>query len=558
MIPAVQRYKNLQRFREIVQVLLRHGFYEIVDQVGLTSYLSLPMRAIRREGVERRVSAPERVRMVLEELGPTFIKLGQILSTRPDVLPPAYVRELSKLQDSAPPIPVEEVKQVIEEELGWPVEVFFKEFEEEPLAAASLAQVHGAVLYNGRRVVVKVQRPHIRPLIERDLDILFDLARMAQSRTAWGKLYDFVDIAEDFARKIRAELDYRREGLNADKFRENFADEPHLYIPEIYWEHTTSRVLTMERISGIKIDDVEGIRAAGMDPKRIALHSARIIIREVFRDGFFHADPHPGNFFVMPGEVIGAMDFGMVGYLGNYTREHLARLLFASVSMDTEGVVDELIELGAARGQVDRIALQRDIGRLLGEYSSKPLKEIRATDVVAEIMPIAFRYRLRLPSDLWLLGKTFGMMEGVGLKLDPDFDMFEVARPYAREVVWEFLSPKALGKKALKGLEDWGDLSLSLPRRLDSLLRQLDQGEFEAKLEIRRVDEIVKRLDKMANRLAVSLLLTSLILATALLIPQVDLTWPWGIATWLLVLGFGVTSILGMMLVFSILRTGGS
>ncbi len=558
MIPAVQRYKNLQRFREIVQVLLRHGFEEFVDQVGLISYLSLPVRAFRRKGSERRISAPERVRMVLEELGPTFIKLGQILSTRPDVLPPAYIKELSKLQDSAPPIPVEEVKQVIEEELGWPVEVFFKEFEDEPLAAASLAQVHGAVLYNGQQVVVKVQRPHIRPLIERDLDVLFDIARMAQSRTAWGKLYDFVDIAEDFARKIRAELDYRREGLNADKFRANFADEPHLYIPKIYWEHTTSRVLTMERISGIKIDDVDGIVAAGMDPRHIALHSARIIIREVFRDGFFHADPHPGNFFVMPGEVIGAMDFGMVGYLDNYTREHLARLLFASVNMDTEGVVDELMELGAAKGKVDRVALQRDIGRLLGEYANKPLKEIRATDVVSEIMPIAFRYRLRLPSDLWLLGKTFGMMEGVGLKLDPDFDMFEVARPYAKEVVWEFVSPKALGKKALKGLEDWGDLSLALPRRVDSLLRQLDQGDFEAKLEIKRADEIVKRLDKMANRLAVSLLLTALILATALLIPQVDLTWPWGIATWLLVLGFGVTSILGMMLIFSILRTGGS
>ncbi len=558
MLPTVRRYKNLQRLREIAQVLLRHGFGELVDQMELMPYLSIPTRVIRRGHGEKRLTAPERVRMVLEELGPTFIKLGQILSTRPDVLPPAYIEELSKLQDSAPPIPAEEVKQVIEEELGWPVEVFFKEFEEEPLAAASLAQVHGAVLCSSEHVVVKVQRPNIQPLIERDLDVLFDIARLAQSRTAWGELYDFVDIVEDFARKIRAEMDYRREGLNADKFRGNFSDEPHLYVPRVYWDYTTNRVLTIERISGIKIDNVESIKAAGMDTKRIALHSARIIIREVFRDGFFHADPHPGNFFVMPGEVIGAMDFGLVGYLDNITREHLARLLFASVNLDTEGVVNELVRMGAAGSRVDRASLQRDIGRLLGEYANKPLKEIRAKEVVSDIMPIAFRHHLRLPSDLWLLGKTLGMMEGVGLKLDPDFDMFAVARPFAREVIWEFISPTAQGKKAVKGLEDWGELALGLPRRLDSLLRQLDQGIFEASLDIKRSEEIVKRLDKMANRLAVSLLLTALILATALLIPQANLSWPWGVSTWLLVLGFAVTSVLGLMLIFSIFRTGGS
>jgi ubiquinone biosynthesis protein len=474
MLPGVQRYRNLQRLREIIHVLIQHGFQEIVDQMELVPYLSIPARILgmgRKE--EERLSTPERFRVVLEELGPTFIKLGQILSTRPDVLPPKYIEELSKLQDSAPPIPFSDVERVIEEELGWPPETFFKELDPNPIASASLAQVHGAVLHNGVEVVVKVQRPGIGEIIERDLNVLFDLARLAQERTAWGELYDFVDIADDFAHKMRAELDYRKEGFNADKFRKNFVNEPHLYIPKVYWEYTTKRVITIERIRGIKIDDVDAMVEAGIDPKNIAHHSARIIIKEVFIDGFFHADPHPGNFFVMPGEVIGAMDFGLVGHLDQYVREDLAHLLVASVNLDPEGIVDRLIKMGAAGRRINRAALRRDINRLLENYASRPLKEIRAKEVVSEIMPIAFKHRLRLPSDLWLLGKTFGMMEGVGLKLDPDFDMFEVARPYAHQVIWQFTSPQALGRRTLKGLEEWGELAMGLPRKLDSILSLL-------------------------------------------------------------------------------------
>ncbi len=551
-------YQHLRRFREIVQVLLRYSFDELVDQLGLTSLLFLPTRFLQQRRASETVGAPQRLRLALEELGPTFIKVGQILSTRPDLLPSAYIDELSKLQDQAPPVPLEDVLQVIETELNWPVHLIFQTFEETPLAAASLSQVHAATLNSGEQVVVKVQRPHIRPQIEEDLSILCQLARLAQEKTAWGEVYDLVDVAEDFANTLRNELDYRGEGRNADRFRRNFAAEEHLYIPKVYWSYTTGLVLTMERISGVKIDNVDGIRSAGMDTKAIALHSSRIIVKETLEDGFFHADPHPGNFVVMPGEVIGAMDFGMVGHLDRYLREDLARLLFAAVNLDAQRVVDQLLHMGAADAQVNRQALQRDINRLLQKYYDMPLKEIRAKDLVTEMWPLAFRHHLHLPSDLWLLGKTLGMMEGVGLKLNPDFDMFAVAKPYAARILRQFTSPKAVGEKMLSSAGAWGDLLLLLPRRIDALLSQLEQGHMAARMEIQNAIEISHYAERVINRLVVSVLTMALILAAALLLPQADFTWPWPVITWLALSSVVVATISGILLWLSIWRSGGT
>jgi ubiquinone biosynthesis protein len=555
MRPLGQRYKHIKRYREIVHVLARHGFDNLIDQLELVPYLSLPRRLFRRARAGPPLTAPERMRLTIEELGPTFVKFGQIMSTRPDLIPPRYIAQLVRLQDAVPPDPWEAVREQLEQELEGSLDEHFASFDAEPVAAASLAQVYQATLPGGEEVVVKVQRPDIEGTIEVDLEILLDLAHLIQERTPLGQIYDLVEIAEEFAFTLRSEMDYRREGHNAERFRRNFADETALYIPRVYWDYTTQRVLTLERISGIRIDDIAALDAASVDRRQVAKNAARVVIKEVLEDGFFHADPHPGNFFVMDEAMIGAVDFGMVGHLDQRDRESLVRLYIVSVQLDTEGIVEQLIRMGAASYDVDRSGLQRDIGRLLNKYYGLPLKEIRAREVVEEVMPIAFRYHLRLPSRLWLLGKTLAMMEGVGLQLDPDFDIFAVSQPYVRKFLWQTVSPQTWGRRLLKSGGDWGELLADLPRRATRLVDQLEEGDLQLTLRIREIEALLVRLDRVGNRLAISVLLAAFIVSLALLMPSF-LGGRQGWILWLIALGFVLASVLGLWLLLSIWRSG--
>ena len=552
----IRSVRHFQRYREIAQVFIRHGFGELADALELLPYLALPRRLLRRgRPAAIPLGAPQRLRLALEELGPTFIKLGQILSTRPDLLPPAYIAELVKLQDAVPPAEWEPVQAQIETELGAPPERLFTAFDPVPIAAASLAQVHTATLADGSQVIVKVQRPNIETAIETDLEILFDVARLLQARTPLGEIYDLPEIVEEFAATLRAELDFYREGRNADRFRANFAAESFLYIPKVYWDFTTRRVLVLERISGIKMDDIEALDAAGYDRNRIGLHAARMIIKEVLEDGFFHADPHPGNFVVMPGETIGAMDFGMVGRLSHRTRTDLIRLYVVAVQQDEEGIVDQLIRMGVIGGAVDRTGLRRDVMRLLRKYHGLPLGAVRAREVIEEAMPVAFRHHLRLPSELWLLGKTLAMMEGVGLKLVPDFDIFAVSEPYVRRFMWQMASPRAWGPSLLKGADNWAELLGLIPRIGSQLLVRAERGELEITLNHKGLDQALGRIDRLANRLSLSVLLAAFIVGLALLVSAFNLAQQWGMAMVFVILGFIVASLLGLWLIFSIWRS---
>ncbi|NLE43416.1 MAG: AarF/ABC1/UbiB kinase family protein [Chloroflexi bacterium] len=553
----VRSVRHLQRYREIAQVLIHHGLGELAELLELLPYLSLPGRIAERRG--RQAPSPlgiaPRMRMALEDLGPTFVKLGQVLSTRPDLLPPAYIVEFSKLQSAVPAGPWEPVQDVLENELGAPIEDFFATFHATPLAAASLSQVHAATLPDGREVVVKVQRPGIQAVVETDLEILFNLARLVQDRTPLGKLYDLPGIAEEFSATLRSELDFYREGHNADRFRENFAGEPHLHIPTIYWDYTTRRILVMERLRGIKVSDIEALDVAGYDRHRIATHAARILVKEMVEDGFFHADPHPGNFVVLPGEIIGAMDFGMVGYLSQQTRVDLARLYSLVVQMDEDSIIDQLIRVGAVSYTVDRSHLRRDLVRLIRKYHGMPLGDVSLQGIMGEVLPIAFRHHINLPAELWLVGKTLTMMEGVGFRLDPDFDAFAVFKPYLQRFMLERALPGAWIPVLIKSSHNWQDFLGLLPRVGYDVLSRIQRGDVQVTIEHKGLPNALSRLDHVVNRLSLSLLLAALIVGLALLVPLFNPEGQWNLATVLVITSFVGVSLLGLTLIFSIWRS---
>ena len=554
--PFSRRADHLRRYREIAQILIRHGFGNVVDQLGLRQWLSLPKRLAGRVRPAETLSAAERLRLAIEELGPTSIKLGQTLSTRPDLLAPEYLQELAKLRDDVPAFPFEQARSTIEEELGALLDELFASFETEPLAAASLGQVHAATLPDGNEVVVKVLRPNIHEIVALDLDILLDMANLAETRTPLGKLYPLVELAEEFATTLRGELDYVREARNIERFHRNFAGRPEVVIPIVYSEYTTHRVLTMERIRGINIDNVDGIRAAGFDPKVIAVNAVDLIMQETFVDGFIHADPHPGNLYAMEGNVIGAMDFGMVTYLDQRTKEQLLRLFIAVISRDADQIVAELIQMEMVGANVDHRRLARDVNRFLERFWGVALEDLTFEDIFDGLLPIAFRHRLMLPGNLWMLGKVLVMMEGTGQLLYPELDVFELAKPYAKQALREMNSPGAWAKRLSRGMQDWGDLWFSVPQRFPILLDQLAKGELTLSHTIRDFDRMLTRADRMVNRLIVGILTAAIIVAMASILPLLSASQLEPVGLVLIGLGFLTLIGAGFWMLWSMWRSG--
>jgi ubiquinone biosynthesis protein len=502
------------------------------------------------------LSQPQRLRLALGELGATFTKLGQTLSTRADILPPEYIAELSKLQDAAPPVPTASVLAIIERELEVAPCQRFGAFDEAPLASASIGQVHAAVLRDGTRVVVKVQRPGVAEEIERDLQILSRIVNWIQDHTDFGIDYDVRSLLDEFVYTIHGELDYVREGQNADRLRQAFAGDTEVRIPRVFWEHTTRRVLTLERMEGIKISDLAALDRSGISRRGIAQRAVRIFLREVMEFGFFHADPHPGNFFVCSDGSIATVDFGMVGRVSERLQLQLLRSGLAAINLDAEGLAEELYGLGVAGRRADRRAFEHDLDHLIGRYGGYSVSELSAATVTNELSEIVFRHRLQLPSELALLFRVVAMSEGLGLTLDPGFRYLEYAAPILRQHWHRRMSPLTRMRRAGHSAVEAIELLEALPRRTQRLLGRLERGELELKVRHERLEAVTREFQRMTNRLSLAMILAASVVALAVALGTHRAGDFQRYLDWLFLLGFVFSLGFGVWLLISILRAG--
>ena len=513
---VVSKHRKFKRSTQIVKIFANHGFGALMDRLGILKYLKIEMQT--KEYTEREISKlsiGERLRLSFEELGPTFIKLGQIMSTRPDLLPREIIHEMEKLQDAVAPFSISDVKEVIEFELGDKLENIFREFKEEPIAAASIGQVHRAKLLSGKAVVVKVQRPNIEKNIELDLGILKDLADFVDNRTKFGKLYSFSKMAEEFETTITNELDFRLEGENAETFKVNFKDEANVIVPDISWIHTTSRVLTMDEIKGTSLKNFEALDQLGLDKKIIARNLANSILYQILRDGFFHGDPHPGNIMVLENNKIAFLDLGMIGQLSPHRKNQFLKMLMGITLKDSKLIVQAIVELDAISESINMRKLEKDIDRLRDQVLSVPLSQIKIGEVFNEIFDLAFSYNIMIPGEFTMLAKSLITLEGLVEKLDPDLNVLEIAEPIAGKLIFTLISPEKIGREILSGAMDYGNLVRKFPSVFLNFLGKVEHDDFTIQIKVKEAERYAQKVDRSFSRLSISLVFLSLSIVIA-------------------------------------------
>lgn len=509
--------RSIKRYRQIVRVLFKYGFDNLLAYLNLTQFVTRWRRMLRREtSVFVELSQAERMRLVLEELGPTFIKLGQFLSTRSDVLPPNYIDEFAKLQDNVPPCAFEEIAAEIRREFNKDIPELFSSFDPEPIAAASIAQVHRATLSSGEHLVVKIRRPGIVERIETDIEALMLLAMMAERHLPNSEIFDPVGQVRELARTLRREMELTLEGRTIERFTANFAGDDTVYFPKIYWELTSKAVLTMELIEGLKVSDREALIAAGYEPKLIAKRGADAFVKMVLQHGFFHGDLHPGNILILPGNVICMLDFGMTGRIDPFLKRYLTDILLAILKRDAEEVISLLIYSGDITDNVNLRALRRDISDFIDTYYELSLQELQIGQLLVDFTEIITSYRIKFHPDLLLLAKTFMTMESMGRRLDPDFNMLVHLRPLMEKEIRRRLSPGNAAKEILGNLNSYVNLLRTLPKDIKEILNRVNRDKFKIDLEHRGLDRFTRDMDKSINRLSSSLIIAALIVGSSI------------------------------------------
>jgi ubiquinone biosynthesis protein len=509
--------RSIRRYRQIITVLVGYGLGHLLEYLNLSGIMALSRRVLRRSGGKAAdLSPPERLRLAMEELGPTFIKLGQLLSTRADILPASFVQEFARLQDSVPSIPFPEIRDQIELALGVSIEERFLELEPQAIAAASIAQVHWARLLTGEEVVVKVRRPGVTETVETDIDILMDLAYLVERHMPGSDLYDPVGVVREFAYTIRREMDLSREGHTIEKIRDNFSGDPTMHFPQVYWEATAKAVLTMEYVRGIKVNDLAALEAAGLDRRELARRGAVAFLKMVLNHGFFHGDPHPGNVLIMPGNVICLLDFGMVGRLDSGLKRYLTDILSSVIRHDVDGLANTIIGAGEMNETLNLRSLKKGLSDFIDGYFEIPLKEIEVGKMLLEFIDLISTHRIKMHPDLTMLVKVLVVVEGMGRELDPQFDMIGHLRPFLEEALLEKHSPGRMLKELSEGMEAYLGLARDLPREIREVLNKINRNKFRIDLEHRGLDRFSREMDRSANRLSLSLIIAALLIGSSI------------------------------------------
>ncbi|WP_456390616.1 AarF/UbiB family protein [Profundibacter sp.] len=532
--------RDLGRLYEIASILIRFGFGDMVRRLGMGTVLEKAGKVLHWQEAEElaRLEPAARIRCAIEELGPGFVKLGQVLSTRIDLFPPEYIAEFAKLQDQVPPLPFEDILAQLERDIGGAVDDVFASVDKKPLAAASIAQVHRATLKSGDEVVLKIRRPGVHKVIDADLRLLARLAEVAEESAEELRQFQPQKIAAEFAKSIHSELDLANECKNAERIAKNFKTHPDIVIPKVYWEYASESLNVQQFIDGIAGSDLDAVDAAGLDRKKLAVSGANAVMKMVFEDRFFHADPHPGNVIYLPGNRIAFIDFGMAGRLSDDRRTQLVDLLFAIVQRDAAGACKILLHWsGATTTRND--TLTGEIDDMIDKTHGVPLKQLRISELMNELIALLRAHNLSLPPDLTMLSKAFISLEGMGRQLDPDYDMIAQAEPFLRKQMLNRISPKEVLKRGRKGLADGFEIMTELPKDTHDLVKTLQSGHFRFNMKIDDAESFLDRIDKVIARLIMGIVIAALIMGSSIVMTVSGSEIPLGLSVFAMLGFFG-------------------
>ena len=514
---TVSHFKDLPRYRQILSTLVRYGYQDVVSALHLEGLVRPFEKVALGDDVPPQDRA-RRLRMVLEDLGPTFVKLGQVLSTRPDLLPEAYITELASLRDDVRPFPYEEAEQILAEEYGRPAAEVFDWIDTSPLASASISPVHRVRLIDGRQVVLKIRRPGIEKTIHADLEILKNLAQLAERRLPFLVPYGPVSLVREFERSLNRELDFGVERRTMERCRQQLSREPMVHVPYVVPEYSSIRVLAMEFIAGVGVTDIAGLKALGINPPDVAIRGAHILMIQIFRNGFFHADPHPGNLRVLPGGVVAPLDYGMFGQLDLQTRERIADLLAGLMAQETDRVLRALDALDIRGENVDPRALQIDCAELVASYADLSLDTIDLGRLLNELIDFIRRFQLRIPPNLVLLIRSLVTIDGVCRTLDPHFDIARQLYPFLRQLALKRFHPARMLAQAIRTAEDAQRVAMLLPEVLGQSLESIKRGELKVHFDLQHFENLVHRLTRASNTLAIGIMISGFVVASAVVL----------------------------------------